>query len=258
MQGIIRSGNPRAGELPGDGFAWAILGTLYVLVWTALAWPRRRPIALAAILHEVAPGGGRERRSGDEAALKFSEAPQGALAVEPLDVERKGRMHPWLIAVDSGRAASAELRSRELWSGWQPSLGHALGRAMCAEDGIPGVLPLAQWDEVTIEPQAREATETLEESQAGTRRRVILRPFARPLLAPLDVMPQTFAWQGQGVWRLKQVDAGGRCLRLAEGDVIVLSAAGVVRCFQFEPGCPVDSSELRHVPQPEDFLESGT
>lgn len=249
--------NPQAGQLPADGFVWAGLATLYVLVWSSFMWRARRPSGLACLLREVVPAGGRERRSETAAALDFSEAPRGALAVEPLNVRRKPRFHPWYVPVDSGRAASAELTSRPLWPRTEPASGHALGDARCAEDGIPGVMPLAQWDEVTIEPHSRESRESLAESRAGVRRQVILRPYHRPLHPPLAVLPPTFVWESRGAHRLYQLNTG-RPLRLAAGDVLVLSSAGIVRCFEFEPGAEVDLHGVRHVPQPEDYLEAGS
>ncbi len=249
--------NQQAGQLPGDEFVWASLATLYVLTWAGSTWKRPTPTGLACLLREMEPAGGLEsRHDGEAPALDFSEAPRGALAVEPLAVKRKPRVHPWFVSVDSGRAVSAEHTSLPLWGTREASLGHALGDARCAEDGIPGFLPLPQWDEVVIEPQAQETRETLAESRAGVRRQVILRPFRRPLLPPLSVLPPTFAWESTGAHQLYQLNTG-RTLRLAAGDLLVLSSAGIVRCFEFEPGCAFDLNGVRHAPQPEDYLGSG-
>lgn len=257
VSSLLRVSDPRAGDLPGDGFVWAGAATLYVLLWVAIAWRQPPPRGIAGVLREVAPSGGIERRGERGEALDFSEAPRGALAVEPLMVDRRPRFHPWYIPVDSGRAASAERGARQLWQGWEPSGGHALGDARCTEDGIPGFLPLPQWDEVAIEPQARENRESLGESRAGVRRQVILRPFRRFLYPPLSLLPATFTWESRTAAQLHQLNTGST-LRLAEGDILVLSASGIVRCFQFEPGAPLDLSGLHHIPQPEDYLKDGS
>jgi hypothetical protein len=252
---LLRLSDPRAGDLPGDGFVWAGTATAYVMLWAAITWRKDMPRGIAGVLREVSPAGGIERRGERGEALDFSEAPRGALAVEPLMIERRPRFHPWYVPVDSGRAASAELGARELWQTWEPSGGHALGDARCTEDGIPGIFPLPQWDEVAIEPQAPDSREALGADRAGVRRQVILRPFRRFLHPPLSLLPATFAWESPSATQLHQLNTGST-LRLADGDVLVLSASGLVRCFQFEAGCALDLGALRHIPQPEDYLKA--
>jgi hypothetical protein len=246
------TGPGRAGYLPGDGFTWAGLATVYIVVWGAIAWKRPLPRGIACLLREVVPSAVGER--SDERG--FNDAPRGALAVEPLTVARRARFHPWYVTVESARARSVERLARPLWTRWETATGHALGHAQCAQDGIPGVLPLPQWDEVTIIPQARETRESWGESQAGVRREVILRPFVRALHPPLAALPPTFSWESARAQRLYQLNSG-RPLRLAGGDVLVLSSAGIVRCFEFEPGAEIDLGHVPYVPQPEDYLPGG-
>ena len=243
------TGTGRADYLPGDGFTWAGLATVYIVVWGAIAWKRPLPRGIACLLREVVPSVVGERTT----ARGFNDAPRGALAVEPLSVKRRGHFHPWYVSVESARARSVEGTVRPLWTRWEPATGHALGHAQCAQDGIPRLLPLPQWDEVTIIPQARETRESWAESEAGVRREVILRPFARRLSPPLSVLPPTFSWESAGAQRLYQLNSG-RPLRLAGGDILVLSSAGIVRCFEFEPGAEVDLGHSSYVPQPEDYL----
>jgi hypothetical protein len=211
-------------------------------------------VAVACLLHEVVPAGGKDE-APDTTAVGFDRPPEGALRLDPLRLRRTRAIHPWLVPVRRARIGDLDDPVRALWDPPRALPGaHILGEAAFEpEDG------LQQWDVVTIRLAARGDTTRLTEDDAQVRRIVVLRPFPR-LGGAGRAAPVTYRWQERLPAESVQVlDATTETCTVIDGDIIVISAEGVARAYEIEFGAPVDASAdlaAIRMPQIEDYTKA--
>lgn len=247
------------GRLGGLDFNQAYVGSLHVLVWAALIWAGREPIARTVILHEVTPTSGADPEAKG-AANPFDQPPEGALRFNPLQTKRIRVLHPWVVPVRGARIADLDDPIQPLWSRSPPPLPlHILGEARFEPDAVTRG---TQGEVITIALKGGDdTTTTLSEGSDGqTRRMVILRPFLPPGV-PRRRRVATYAWDEDIPEQAIQViDNTVETATLRDGDVIVISAEGVARAYEVEIGealySHLDAAAFRP-PQLEDYVKAG-
>lgn len=224
--------------LPDLDFRFAFAAALLVVVWGAVIWPQPVPVAVACLLHEVMPVGGRDKFNPDS-AKPFERPPDGALRFNPLRTKRTRVMHAWYVPVQASRIADLDDPVKPLWPVPPPAVPyHILGDAHFAPD------PLTkgpQWDVLTVRMKSQEDTVAVSEGAdaAMTRRMVILRPFPRTGLFRRR-MTRTYRWDPRVAKEAVQVlDHTTETATLQTGDVLLLSTEGVAHAYEFEVGAPV-------------------
>lgn len=245
------------GPLGGLDFNQAYVGSLHVLVWAALVWPKPDPIARTVLLHEVVPTSGDDPVAKD-AANPFDQPPEGALRFNPLQTKRIRVVHPWLVPVRGARIADLDDPIRPLWTRPPPPLAlHIWGEARFEPDPITRG---TQGEVVTVTLKGDEDTVQLEGSEGQVRRMVILRPYLPPGVARRKRVA-TYAWDDDVPEQSVQViDNTVDSATLRDGDVIVIGAEGVVRAYEVEIGdalySHLDAAAFRP-PQLEDYVKAG-
>ncbi len=245
------------GPLGGLDFNQAYVGSLHVLVWAALVWPKPDPIARTVLLHEVMPTSGADPIAKD-AANPFDQPPEGALRFNPLQTKRIRVVHPWLVPVRGARIADLDDPIRPLWTRPPPALPmHIWGEARFEPDPVTRS---TQGEVVTITIKGEEESTQLEGSEGQVRRMVILRPYLPPGSARRKRV-QTYAWDEHIPEQSVQViDNTVDTVTLRDGDVIVIGAEGVVRAYEVEIGealySHLDAAAFRP-PQLEDYVSAG-
>jgi hypothetical protein len=241
-----------------QAFHLAFVGTLHVVVWASVLWPRREPIARACILHEVIPTGGGDKETG-ETALSFERPPAGALRFNPLRTKRIMVMHPWLVPVRGARIEQLDDPIQPLWPPPTPfQRHHVLGEATFEPDPVTR---RTQWNLVSLKMSRRQDVSTVETGSAQSRRIVVLRAFPAPGSARRRRLA-TYRWEEIGPQESIQIlDATARSATLRDGDLLVLSSEGVARAYEVELGAPLYSwadAEAFRPPQLEDYVEAGS
>lgn len=239
-------------------FTQAHVIALHVVVWAAALWPREEPTAVACLLHEVIPTGGRDP-GPDQAARPFEEHPEGALRVSPLLTQRTRLVHPWVVPVRGPRIARFDDPVRPLWpSPTSPHPFHLLGDARFELDPRTR---RAQQDEITVHlgvEGGERGWGSLSEENAQSWRIVVLRPSAPPGLRR-SRLPQLYTWDAKIPTEMVQViDGRTEKISLRDGDLLLVSAEGVAYAYELEIGAPLFGLGLlssRRVPQLEDYVK---
>ena len=236
-------------------YTLAAAGALHVVVWGAVIWPKREPIARACILHEVVPAGG-EDKEASTSALSFEKPPEGALRLNPLRCRRIRVIHPWLVPVRGSRIEGLDDPVQPLWAERIPFLRpHILGDAAFEPDPIT---KKTQWDVLTIKMSGQEDVAKVQSGDAQTRRIVVLRPFPPPGRNRRKGIA-TYRWEsGVPQESLQILDPTVEAATLYEGDILVLSSEGVARAFEVEMGAPLYDpflAEAFRPPQLEDYVK---
>jgi len=224
--------------LPDLDFRFAFAGALLVVVWGAVIWPQPVPVAVACLLHEVHPVGGRDKVHPDS-AKPFEQPPDGALRFNPLRTKRTRVMHAWYVAVQASRIADLDDPVKPLWPVPPPAVPyHILGNATFEPDPLTRS---PQWDVLTVRMKSQEDTVAVSEGAdaAMTRRMVILRPFPRTGIFGRR-MTRTYRWDPRVPQEAVQVlDHTTESATLRTGDVLLLSTEGVAHAYEVEVGAPV-------------------
>lgn len=235
-------------------FDEAYLPAAFVVAWSAVIWPQRRPIAVTCMLHEVMPTGGADAKVR-ESANPFEQPPEGALRLSPLRLRRVRALHPWLVPVKASRIPELDDPIRPLWARRESPLPyHILGDASFEADEHT---QQEQWDRITVRLKGQDESRTLSGS-AMTQRMVVLRPYLEPGESRKSQV-RTYTWERvvpDGTVQI--VDSTTQKLLLTDGCVIVLSTEGVARAYELEIGVPVyQLSEAINFrpPQLEDYVK---
>lgn len=240
-----------AGHPVNFGEAYVI--TLFVSSWGAILWRRPQPVAVACLLHEVVPQGGKDAVPVDS-AIGFEMPPEGALRLNPLRIRRARTMHPWIVPVRRARIGDLDDPVKPLWNPAKPlAVAHILGEAAFEPDATTGA---PQWDVMTIRLAARGDLAKLSEEDAQARRIVILRPFPR-VGGAARPQPTTYRWEERlPTESLQVLDATTETCQLVHGDLIVMSSEGVARAYELEVGSTIWSAAdlvTYRTPQVEDY-----
>lgn len=240
----------------GLDFSQAFVVSLLVVVWAGVVWPKRSPIMVSCVLHEVVPTGGADSRPRDGKANPFDMPPEGALRFNPLNIKRTRVMHPWLVPVRSSRIAELDDPVRPLWD-TPPELqtDHVLGDAHFEPDPLT---KLDQWDVITLKLKSRSDTSSVSAGGANTKRIVVLRAYPAPGTSS-EAQTSTYRWDENIPAESMQVlDPTTESINLRDGDILVISSEGVAQAYQLEVGAPVyrlvDANAFR-APQLEDYVE---
>lgn len=240
------------------GFEQAPVVTLHILAWTGILLPRRTPMAVSCLLHEVVPVGGRDPGAQPGRVVPFDEPPAGALRMDPVAVKRLRVLHHWVVPVRDPRLEVLDDPIRPLWPRQNPPIAHhALGDGSFEPDPITG---RSQLFEITVRLREQADMGRVDEHNAQQRRMVVLRPFA-DWWATLRRQGRTYRWdRALPANAMTVVDASTRSLSLRDGDLLVLSTEGVARAYELEIGAPVfdlDAFGRQRPPQLEDYVAGG-
>lgn len=242
------------GDLP---FTQAFVLALLVIVWGAIVWPRPEPHAVAVMLFEVAPTGGRDTKAVT-AANPFDAPPEGALRFNPLRSARTRTAHPWLVPVVGSRIEGLDDPVAPLWPvrpPFRPS--HTLGDARFEPDPLTRE---TQTDVLTLHLKAGEGSADLAGGEVQTKRTLVLRAFIPP---GFDARrrKRTYTWEQKYARDAVQVlDTTLEVCKLVDGDIIMMSQEGVAHAYEVEMGAPIyraaDAFRFRPA-QLEDYVEAG-
>ncbi len=239
-------------------FAQASVISLHVFAWAAVLFPKRSPIAVSCLLHEVVPAGGRDRGAKPGQVVSFDQPPEGALRIDPVQVRRLRVIHHWVVQVRDPRIEDLDDPIRPLWPRRPiPLSNHVLGDASFEPDAVT---QQPQWRSITVRLKNQVDVDQIHEFNAQQRRMVVLRPFSS-LMDSLFRTGRTYQWD-KALPRnaMSVVDASTTELTLRDGDVLILSTEGVARAFELEIGSPVyDRAAFGHQrpPQLEDYVVIG-
>jgi hypothetical protein len=236
-------------------FDLAFVPAAFVVAWAGVVWPKRTPIAVPCILHEVMPSGGGDKMISTTAS-PFDQPPEGALRINPLEIKRVRSLHPWLVPVKASRVAELDDPIRPLWSRREPPMSfHILGDASFEPDSLTNK---AQWKEITVRLKGTDDVASVSGAAAQNRSLIVLKPFLRPGESRKKKIV-TYRWEKpvpEGT--VQHVDATTERLSLENGSIIVLATEGVARAFEVEIGSPVyqwnDAAGFRP-PQIEDYVK---
>lgn len=245
-------------QFGGLDFNQAFVGSLHVLVWAALIFPRPDPIARTVLLHEITPTSGSDPTPKD-AANPFDQPPEGALRLNPLQTRRIRVVHPWLVPVRGARIADLDDPVQPLWSRPPPPLPlHIWGEARFEPDPLTRS---TQGEVITVSIREEDDSAVkLEGGDGQTKRVLILRPFLPPGMSRRRRVA-TYAWdENIPEQSIQVIDNTVDSATLRDGDVIVIGAEGVVRAYEVEIGAPLyahlDAAAFRP-PQLEDYVKAG-
>lgn len=229
----------------GVDFSLGFVGSLHVVAWAAVLWPRPEPVAVGCLLHEVVPAGGADPVP-ELTALPFDRPPSGALRLNPLHVRRTRSLHPWLVPVRAARIDSFDDPIRPLWPPrTAPAPQHILGNAGFELDPRT---QRPQYDTITLHLRSREDMTTVAGGEAQTRRIYVLRAFP-PTGGGRRSGRRTYRWdEPVPTSTLVVVDASTETVELTTGSILILSTEGVARAYEVEIGRPIYAWE-----QPEEF-----
>ena len=234
-------------------FSAAFVASLHVVIWTGVIWPPPVPVAMACLLHEVVPAGGKDK--GEPASARsFHEPPAGALRLHPLYIRRTRAVHPWLVPVRAARISEFDDPVRALWTEpATPQAAHVLGDAAFELDARTGQ---TQTHTITLKLRGRQDVTELAESDVQSRRIYVLRAFPPPGKSRKTV-ESTYRWDRPvPESSMQTVNAATESITLTEGSILVLSSEGVARAYQVEIGTPVLSWQNQpgfRPPQLEDY-----
>lgn len=236
------------------GYSQSFVVSVFVLAWVGVLWPKRQPLLVPCILHEVVPSGGKDLPATDQ-ARGFERPPEGALRLNPLDIQRTRSIHPWLVPVIGARIQELDDPVRPLWQRKAPpSPAHVLGDASFEPDPVTGA---AQTDILTLRVAQRSDIGALSAGGAQSRRVSVLCAF--PDMAAAAKEAPTYAWDEElPPGSLQVMDAATDSLELSNGSVLVLSTEGVARAYELEICEPIlERRSLEHYrpPQLEDYAE---
>lgn len=242
-------------SLGGVDFTQAYIGSLYIVAWGAVLWPKPDPIARACLLHEVLPTGGSDPNVKG-AAQGFDQPPEGSLRFNPLRTRRNRVVHPWLVPVRASRIAELDDPVRPLWTRGVPPLPfHLLGEASFEPD--PDTRN-TQSEVITVRLQGSGDVQEVEGGgdSAQQKRLVVLRAFPAPGTSR-KVRPATYRWEEPVPEQTVQIidDTTDRVF-LRDGDIIVISAEGVARAYEVEIGSALFNAfdaQMFRPPQLEDY-----
>lgn len=217
-------------------FSAAFVASLHVVIWTGVIWPSRVPVAMAVMLHEVVPAGGKDKGDND-AARSFHQPPAGALRLHPLFIRRTRAVHPWYVPVRGSRILEFDDPVRALWTEPPtPQAAHVLGDAAFELDPRTGQ---TQTHTITLKLRGRQDVTDIGESDVQSRRIYVLNAFPPPgeSRKPIE---STYRWDKPVPESTMQVvDAATEDLKLVTGSILVLSSEGVARAYQVEIGQPI-------------------
>lgn len=236
-------------------FELAFVPAAFVVAWAGVVWKKPIPIAVTCLLHEIMPSGGADKLISTT-ATPFDETPEGALRINPLEIQRILITHPWLVPVKASRVPELDDPIKPLWPRREPPVAyHVLGSASFEPCKYTNA---EQWSEITVRLKGSDDVGSVSGSAALNRSIVVLKPFLRPGTSRKKRIT-TYQWE-QAVWEasIQTVDATTETLSLEDGCIIVLATEGVARAFEVEIGAPVyrlpDASGFRP-PQLEDYVE---
>lgn len=242
------------GDLP---FTQAFVFSLLVLVWGSIIWPAPQPHAVAVMLHEVNPTGGRDLKA-IETANPFDKPPEGALRFNPIRSERTRSVHTWLVPVVGSRIEGLDDPIAPLWPvrpPFRPS--HTLGDARFEPDPLTRE---TQCEVLTVHLKTEEGAADIASGEVQTKRMVVLRAHIPPGFDHRR-RKRTYRWEKVYARDAVQVldDTVERAL-LIDGDVLLLSQEGVAHAYEIEVGSPIyraaDAFQFRPG-QLEDYVKAG-
>lgn len=248
------------GLVGGLDFTQAYAVVIHVVAWAAALWPRPEPVAMACILHEVIPAGGKDIASSDSAS-PFERPPEGTLRVNPLRTRRTRLMHPWVVPVRASRIARLDDPVQPLWrksTAFVP--GHALGDARFEPDPVTRS---PQWEVLSLYPRwdaEAGAARGLGADSAQSWSIVVMRAFTPP---DAEWIPRRKTWRWDEALedgKVQIIDPSTSRVELRDGDLILISAEGVAHGYELEIGSPL--YDIHHVdgqrpPQIEDYVSAG-
>lgn len=242
------------GDLP---FTQAFVLSLLVVVWGSIIWPRPEPHAVAVMLFEVAPTGGRDIKA-IETANPFDAPPEGALRFNPLRSQRTRTAHAWMVPVVGSRIEGLDDPVAPLWPvrpPFRPS--HALGDARFEPHPLTRE---TQTEVLTLHLKSDDGAADLSGGEVQSRRTLVLRAFVPPGFDHRR-RKQTYTWEERYARDAVQVlDNTLELCKLIDGDVILMSQEGVAHAYEVEMGAPIyraaDAFRFRPA-QLEDYVKAG-
>ncbi|MFT6142377.1 MAG: hypothetical protein ACJAZO_000192 [Myxococcota bacterium] len=242
------------GDLP---FTQAFVVSLLVIVWGAIVWPSPEPHAVAVMLYEVAPTGGRDVLA-TQTANPFDAPPEGALRFNPLRSQRTRTGHPWLVPVVGSRIEGLDDPVAPLWPvrpPFRPS--HTLGDARFEPHPLTRE---TQTEVLTLHLKSETGAADLSGGQVQTKRTLVLRAFIPPGFDSRQ-RKRTYTWEQKYARDAVQVlDATLEICKLVDGDIIMMSQEGVAHAYEVEMCAPIyraaDAFRFRPA-QLEDYVEAG-
>lgn len=236
-------------------FSASFVASLHVVIWAGVIWPPPVPVAMACLLHEVVPAGGKDKAKADTAS-SFHQPPAGALRLQPLYIRRTRAVHPWLVPVRGSRISEFDDPVRALWTEPPtPRAAHVLGAAAFELDPRTGQ---TQTDTITLKIKNRQDVTDLTESDVQTRRIWVLKAFPGAGESRRGVL-STYRWdRSVPESTLQVVNAATESVTLTSGSILVLSSEGVARAFELEIGTPIQAWEQQpgfRPPQLEDYTQ---
>ena len=242
------------GNLP---FTQAFVLALLVIVWGTIIWPRPEPHAVAVMLFEVQPTGGKDYVAV-ETANPFDAPPEGALRFNPIRSSRTRTTHPWLVPVVGSRIEGLDDPVAPLWpirAPFRPS--HTLGEARFEPHPLTRE---TQTEVLTLHLKSDDGSADLSGGEVQSRRTVVLRAFIPPGFDARRRV-RTYTWEQQYARDAVQViDSTLESCKLVDGDVILMSQEGVAHAYEVEMGSPIyraaDAFRFRPA-QLEDYVKAG-
>ena len=242
------------GDIP---FTQAFVLSLLVVVWGAIVWPRPEPHAVAVMLFEVVPTGGRDLKA-IETANPFDAPPEGALRFNPLRTKRTQTAHPWMVPVVGSRIEGLDDPVAPLWPvrpPFRPS--HALGDARFEPHPLTRE---TQTEVLTLHLKADDGAADLAGGEVQAKRIVVLRAFI-PVGFDSRRRKRTYTWEQPYARDAVQIlDNTLEMCKLVDGDVILMSQEGVAHAYEVEMGSPIyraaDAFRFRPA-QLEDYVKAG-
>ncbi len=238
-------------------FTQAFVVSLLVIVWGAIVWPRPEPHAVAVMLYEVAPTGGRDTLA-TQTANPFDAPPEGALRFNPIRSQRTRTGHPWLVPIVGSRIEGLDDPVAPLWPvrpPFRPS--HTLGDARFEPDPLTRE---TQTEVLTLHLKADSGAADMSAGQVQTKRTLVLRAFIPPGFDSRR-RKRTYTWEQKYARDAVQVlDSTLEICKLIDGDIIMMSQEGVAHAYEVEMGAPIyraaDAFRFRPA-QLEDYVEAG-
>lgn len=238
-------------------FSDAYVVAIHAVTWAGLIWPRRPPVAVQCLLHELAPTGGHDAVA-TEAAEGFERPPEGALRLNPLTLKSTRAIHPWIVPVRSSRIDKLDNPARPLWNRPNsPIPTHVMGEVAFEVDPVTG---MDQVERITIRLRGQQETAALNAGNAQSRRVVVLRAYPKAGESRRHRLA-TYRWEkGVPAVCVQAVTSDTESLTLEDGSVLIISIEGYARAYEVEIGAPLYASpelETFRMPQIEDYAAAG-